>query len=137
MRRRSFPDESKPAAFGRPKLYKFAVFMTDGDFNSSFCKGVLSQTSTSGSGSTADQINCNSENGNSFTQVQEYCSAMKDAGVKVYTVGFEVGSSTTLRNALTNCATSSQYAYFASGSAELVSVFKQIGRDINEVRLVK
>lgn len=132
-----FPDESKPAAFGRPKLYKFAVFMTDGDFNSSFCKGVLSQTSTSGSGSTADQINCNSENGNSFTQVQEYCSAMKDAGVKVYTVGFEVGSSTTLRNALTNCATSSQYAYFASGSAELVSVFKQIGRDINEVRLVK
>jgi Flp pilus assembly protein TadG len=132
-----FPAESKPAAFGRPKLYKFAVFMTDGDFNSSFCKGVLSQTSTSGSGSTADQINCNSENGNSFTQVQEYCSAMKDAGVKVYTVGFEVGSSTTLRNALTNCATSSQYAYFASGSAELVSVFNQIGRDINEVRLVK
>jgi len=132
-----FPTESKPATFGRPKLYKFAVFMTDGDFNSAFCQGVLSRTSTSGSGSTADQINCDAENGNAFVQVQQYCTAMKQAGVKVYTVGFEVGSSSALRTALTNCATSSQFAYFASGSAELVSVFNQIGRDINEVRLVK
>lgn len=132
-----FPTESKPATFGRPKLYKFAVFMTDGDFNSAFCQGVLSRTSTSGSGSTADQINCDAENGNAFVQVQEYCTAMKQAGVKVYTVGFEVGNSSNLRTALTNCATSSQFAYFASGSAELVSVFNQIGRDINEVRLVK
>jgi Flp pilus assembly protein TadG len=132
-----FPTDSKPAAFGRPKLYKFAVFMTDGDFNSAFCQGVLSRTSTSGSGSTADQINCDAENGNAFEQAQEYCTAMKQAGIKVYTVGFEVGSSTALRNSLTSCATSPQYAYFASGSAELVSVFNQIGRDINEVRLVK
>lgn len=133
-----FPTDSKPAAFGRPKLYKFAVFMTDGDFNSAFCQGVLSRTSTSGSGSTADQINCDAENGTAFEQVQEYCTAMKQSGIKVYTVGFEVSSSSTaLRTALTNCATSSQYAYFASGSAELVSVFNQIGRDINEVRLVK
>ncbi|MDP3459245.1 MAG: ubiquitin-activating E1 FCCH domain-containing protein [Hyphomonas sp.] len=132
-----FPADSRPAAFGRPKLYKFAVFMTDGDFNSSFCQGVLSRTSSSGSGSTADQINCNSENGNSFSQAAQYCTAMKQAGIKVYTVGFEVGSLQAARDALTACATSPQYAYFASGSAELISVFQQIGRDINEVRLVK
>jgi Flp pilus assembly protein TadG len=130
-----FPADSRPATYGRPKLHKFAVFMTDGDFNSSFCKGVLSQTSTSGSGSTQDQINCNSENGNSFSQAQQYCTAMKNSGITVYTVGFEVPSQT-LRDALTACASSSQYAYFATGSAELVSVFQQIGRSINEVRLV-
>ncbi|MBI1400486.1 TadE/TadG family type IV pilus assembly protein [Hyphomonas sp.] len=130
-----FPTESQPAAFGRPKLHKFAVFMTDGDFNSSFCKGVLSQTSTSGSGSTQDQINCNSENGNSFSQAEEYCTAMKDQGIVVYTIGFEV-TNTTLKNALKSCATSSQYAYFPSGSSELIEVFQQIGRAINEVRLV-
>jgi Flp pilus assembly protein TadG len=128
-----FPEESRPAAYGRPKLYKFAVFMTDGEFNSSFCQGVLSKSSYN----MGDRINCESENGTSTAQVQQYCAAMKAAGIKVYTVGFEVGSSTTLRNALINCATSSQYAYFASGSAELVDVFNQIGRDINEVRLVK
>ncbi len=131
-----FPSASQPAEFGRPKLHKFAVFMTDGDFNSSFCQGVLSRTSTSGSGSTADQINCNSENGNSFSQAQQYCDAMKEAGIRVYTVGFEVPSQT-LRDALTECASHSQFAYFANGSAELVSVFQQIGRSINEVRLVK
>ncbi|MEQ9504924.1 MAG: ubiquitin-activating E1 FCCH domain-containing protein [Hyphomonas sp.] len=132
-----FPAANRPAAFGRPKLYKFAVFMTDGDFNSSFCQGVLSRTSTSGSGSTSDQINCDSENGNSFSQAGSYCTAMKQAGVKVYTVGFEVPSSGALRDAVTNCASSPQYAHFPSGSEELISVFNQIGRDINEVRLVK
>ncbi|MEX1251261.1 MAG: hypothetical protein WEA77_08725, partial [Hyphomonas sp.] len=128
-----FPAASKPAAFGRPKLHKFAVFMTDGEFNSSFCKGVLSRSSYN----MGDRINCESENGNSTAQVQQYCTAMKQARIKVYTVGLNVGNSAQLRNALTNCATSSQYAYFATGSAELVSVFNQIGRDINEVRLVK
>jgi Flp pilus assembly protein TadG len=132
-----FPEDSQPATFGRPKLYKFAVFMTDGDFNSSFCRSVLSRTSTSGSGSTADQINCDSENGTSFVQAAEYCTAMKEAGIKIYTVGFEVGNLQAARDALTACATSPQYAYFASGSAELVEVFQTIGRDINEVRLVK
>ncbi len=128
-----FPADSRPAAYGRPKLHKFAVFMTDGEFNSSFCQGVLSRSSYN----MGDRINCESENGNSTAQVAQYCTAMKQAGIKVYTVGFEVGSSTALRNALINCATSTQYAYFASGSAELISVFNQIGRDINEVRLVK
>ena len=120
------PEDSQPATFGRPKLYKFAVFMTDGDFNSSFCRSVLSRTSTSGSGSTADQINCDSENGTSFVQAAAYCTAMKDAGIKVYTVGFEVGNLQAARNALTACATSPQYAYFASGSAELVEVFQKV-----------
>jgi len=132
-----FPASSRPATFGRPKLHKFVVFMTDGDFNSSFCQSVLSRTSTAGSGSTVDQINCNSENGTSFVQAAEYCTAMKDAGITIYTVGFEVGNLQAARNALTACATSPQNAYFASGSAELVSVFQQIGRAINEVRLVK
>jgi Flp pilus assembly protein TadG len=130
-----FPTESQPAAYGRPKLHKFAVFMTDGDFNSSFCKSVLSRTSSSGSGSTQDKINCDSENGNSFTQATQYCTAMKSAGIVVYTIGFEV-TNTTLKDALTSCATSSQYAYFPSGSSELIEVFQQIGRAINEVRLV-
>lgn len=111
--------------------------MTDTDFNSSFCKGVLSRTSTAGSGSTADQINCNSENGNSYTQAAAYCTATKDAGITIYTVGFEGGSPSAARTALTNCASSPQNAYFASGSAELVAVFQQIGREINEVRLVR
>ena len=62
-------------------------------------------------------------------------AAMKKEGIVVYTVGLQVSSSS-LKTALTNCATSSQYAYFPKAPAELVDVFQQIGRAINEVRLV-
>jgi Flp pilus assembly protein TadG len=127
-----FPEESRPAEFGRPKLHKFAVFMTDGEFNSAFCQNVLAQGSN---GSSSDQINCSPENGDSFAQAQEYCTAMKDEGVVVYTVGLEV-TTTSLKNALKSCATSSQYAYFPASASELIVVFQQIGRAINEVRLV-
>jgi Flp pilus assembly protein TadG len=128
-----FPADSMPAAFGRPKLYKFAVFMTDGEFNSSFCKNVLAKGSN---GSSSDQINCTAENGDPFDQAQEYCTAMKNAGIKVYTVGLQVANGT-LKNTLTSCATSAQYAYFPAKPEDLITVFQQIGRDINEVRLVK
>ncbi len=128
-----FPADSRPAAFGRPKLYKFAVFMTDGEFNSSFCQGVLSRSSYN----MGERINCESENGDSFAQAAQYCTAMKNAGIKVYTVGFETSSSGGVRDALRACATSPQYAYFATGAAQLQDVFQTIGRDINEVRLVK
>jgi Flp pilus assembly protein TadG len=127
-----FPADQRAAAYGRPKLHKFAVFMTDGEFNSSFCKNVLARGSN---GSSSDQINCYAENGDSFSQAQQYCSAMKKEGIVVYTVGLQVSSSS-LKTALTNCATSSQYAYFPKAPAELVDVFQQIGRAINEVRLV-
>ena len=128
-----FPADSVPAVYGRPKLHKFAVFMTDGEFNSSFCKNVLAKGSI---GSSSDQINCYAENGDSFAQAQQYCTAMKTSGVTVYTVGLEV-TNTTLKNSLISCATGNQYAYFPNDPAELIDVFQQIGRSINEVRLVK
>jgi Flp pilus assembly protein TadG len=128
-----FPPESRGAEYGRPKLHKFAVFMTDGEFNSSFCKNVLARGSN---GSSSDQINCYAENGNSFTQAGEYCTAMKNQGIIVYTVGLQVSSSG-LRDALTGCASSNSHAYFPAAPSELVEVFQQIGRAINEVRLVR
>lgn len=127
-----FPAESRAAAYGKPKLHKFAVFMTDGEFNSSFCRNVLARGSN---GSSSDQINCYAENGNSFTQADRYCTAMKNEGIVVYTVGLQVSSSS-LRNALTSCATDASHAYFPKAPSELVDVFQQIGRAINEVRLV-
>lgn len=128
-----FPEENRAAAFGRPKLHKFAVFMTDGEFNASFCRNVLARGSN---GSSSDQINCYAENGDSFSQAQKYCNAMKGEGVVVYTVGLQV-SSTSLRNAMTDCASGPDYAYFPRAPSELSDVFQQIGRAINEVRLVQ
>lgn len=125
----------KPAAYDAPELEKIAVFMTDGEFNTSFCNGVVSRISTSGSGSNSDKINCDSPNGSSTAQALEYCTEMKDAGITVYTVGFEISDSQTVRDLLTNCATDAAHAYLASGGAELIAAFRDIGRDISQLRL--
>jgi len=130
-----FPADSVPAAYNEPRMQKFAVFMTDGEFNTAHCNGVLSQDSAVSS--SGERINCNATNGTSFAQFAEQCTGMKNNGVKIYTVGFEVGGSTTVRDALIACASGPQNAYFATGAEELTSVFQQIARSINEVRLVR
>jgi Flp pilus assembly protein TadG len=130
-----FPAESRPADYNRERMQKFAVIMTDGEFNAAYCNGVLAKNSTLDSKN--ERINCNAHNGTSFVQFAETCSNMRDNGIRIYTVGFYVGTSTTVRNALINCASSPQNAYFAEGAEELTQAFQQIGNSINEVRLVR
>src|SRR5690606_17660778 len=44
-----WPDASnRPAAYNAPELLKIAVIMTDGEFNTTFCNGVVSRDSGSG-----------------------------------------------------------------------------------------
>jgi Flp pilus assembly protein TadG len=64
-----------PAAYGTEKLKKIMVLMTDGEYNSAYCKGVISSNTTStanntynsGSGGTNDMINCMPENDSNQT----------------------------------------------------------------------
>lgn len=132
-----FPESSRPGAYNTRSLFKISVFMTDGDFNTAYCNGVIANDSTSGSGSSNDHINCSATNGTSYQQARAYCQAMKDNGIIIYTIGFEVGSITAAQNLLRDCATSPSHAYFASGSDELREVFRAIARSINEVRLTR
>ena len=37
-----FPSGSQPAAYGAPHTIKAVILMTDGDFNTDYCKGVIS-----------------------------------------------------------------------------------------------
>jgi Flp pilus assembly protein TadG len=130
-----FPSGSQPAAYGTENLMKVAILMTDGEYNSSFCDGVISQDSTSGSGSIWDHKNCNATNGSSWSQAEAYCTAMKAAGVIVYTVGFEVINNQAAIDMMANCATDAEHAYLANGSQELKDVFRAIGKDIAKLRL--
>lgn len=132
-----FPEGSRPGSWKTRSLFKVAVFMTDGDFNTAYCNGVIANDSTSGSGSTSDHINCAAPNGESFDQARAYCKAMKDNGVMVYTIGFEVGSLKAAQDVLKDCATSPNHVFFANGSNELRTVFQDIARAINEVRLTR
>jgi Flp pilus assembly protein TadG len=132
-----FPPASRAGDYNVRSLFKIAVLMTDGEYNSAYCNGVIAGNSTSGSGSTNDQINCNATNGHSFDQALAYCQAMKDAGILIYTVGFEVVADPRATQLVNQCATSPGHVYMATGSAQLREVFQAIARSINEVRLTR
>lgn len=133
-----WPNSSqKPAAYGAEDLMKVVVLMTDGAFNTNYCKGVIAKDAGSGSGGTADHINCAATNGDAFTQAQTLCTKMKAKNVIIYTVGFDVGSDATAKSMLSTCATSSDYAYFPANATELKTAFKAISQQISALRIAQ
>ncbi|MFT4251765.1 MAG: ubiquitin-activating E1 FCCH domain-containing protein [Caulobacter sp.] len=127
----------KPAAYGAEDLMKVVVLMTDGAFNTNYCKGVIAKDAGSGSGSSADHINCAATNGDAFEQAKTLCTKMKAKNIVIYTVGFDVGSDATAKSMLSACATSSDYAYFPSTGTELKTAFKAISQQISALRIAQ
>lgn len=133
-----WPDaNSKPAAYGTKDLLKVVVLMTDGEFNTTYCKGVISKDSTSGSGSSSDHINCNASNGDAFEQAEALCDAMKAEGVIIYTVGFALSGNSAAENIMEECATDADHVFLPDSGADLKVAFRTIGQDINALRLSK
>ncbi|QTC90642.1 pilus assembly protein [Brevundimonas goettingensis] len=129
---------SNPAGANVPRdTLKAVILMTDGDFNSPYCTGVLAGDSGSGSGSTADHINCNATNGDPFTQAAALCTAIKAQNIVVYTVGFAVTAGSDAAEILKDCATSPDYAFLPASGADLTDDFAAIGRDITRLRISK
>jgi Flp pilus assembly protein TadG len=128
-------DESEPAAYDTEDVSKIAVIMTDGEFNTSYCNGVIAKNSGNGSGAADDKINCNATNGNSATQALELCSAMKQKGVTVYTIGFDIEDEEATQTLMTDCATSPGHAFIAATNSELAEAFAEIGRRVTSLRI--
>ncbi len=129
--------ESLPAAYGTPYVKKIVVIMTDGEFNSSYCNGVIAKTSTYGSGADEDKIDCVAPNGSAISQVGKLCEAMKAKGVTVYTIGFDIEQLEIVKQTLLGCASGPSNAFLAATSAELSSVFLEIGKRVTALRLSK
>lgn len=128
---------SAPAPYSKAHTLKVVVLMTDGAFNSPYCKGVIAKNAGSGSGSASDHINCNASNGDPFDQAEALCTAMKSKKVIVYTVAFNVSSDRNITDLMKNCATSPDFAYRPDTGAELKVAFKAIAQDINALRISK
>ncbi|PLX38425.1 MAG: hypothetical protein C0606_09485 [Hyphomicrobiales bacterium] len=69
-------------------------------------------------------------------RLSQACSNAKAAGITIYTVAFDVSSSST-RNLLKGCATADSHYFDAQSTSDLAAAFQQIGRDITELRLTK
>ncbi len=130
-----WPAASQPANYGAPKLVKAAVIMTDGVFNTAYCNGVVSRDSSSSR--AQERINCNATNGDPNTQALALCTGMKNAGITVYTVGFDLVGQPVATQLLRDCATSPAYAYSATTGDELKTAFADIGLKLSQLRLSK
>ena len=137
-------EDSQPAAYDPTTTLKVAILMTDGEFNTPFRSGVIAADAGTGSGGTNTHINENATNGHPFTQSLALCEAMKAQGVVVYTVGFDLGTSTggpgidTALEMLAACATSPDKHFFkAVSGTDLKEAFKSIGRDITRLRIAR
>lgn len=129
--------ESQAAAYGTRQLMKVLIFMTDGEFNTVFCDGVISRSSTSGSGSTSDQIACDAPNGSSFDQTDDLCDAIKDEGVIIYAVGFDLPARGDARNALVSCASDPSHVFLPDSGSDLREAFRAIARSISDLRIAR
>jgi Flp pilus assembly protein TadG len=135
-----WPSASRPAAYGTEELHKIMVLMTDGEYNSPHCNGVISKDATSGSGNTADHINCNATNGGTaYTQSEHMCDAMKAAGkdIEIYTIGFRVNDYPRGEDLMEYCATDASHFFTADNGEELQEVFEKIARNVKSIYLSK
>ncbi len=108
-----WPAGSKPLAYDEPDSAKVVILMTDGEFN---------------------QWQHNGQ-GNSVVQNRAYCSALKEAGVVVYTVALEPSNAS--KTEMRNCATSPAYAFTPSSGQQLIDAYKVIARSISDLRIAR
>jgi Flp pilus assembly protein TadG len=106
---------------------KIAILMTDGEYNLEYSKDGIS-TGTGGAGSAV--------NGSSTTQARSLCTAMKAAGITVYTVGFALDTDTAIET-MNQCATDPSKAYTPADASELQQAFRDIALKINELYLTQ
>jgi Flp pilus assembly protein TadG len=123
--------ESKPAAYGAPNTLKIVIIMTDGDYNTEYCKGV----------ETPDYASCKAPDGTTGSmsgakgQAEDLCYNIKEEKVVVYTVGFNLGTTGNAVDLLKNCASDPDKAKLANNNADLIKAFREIGENISDLRL--
>lgn len=136
------PAASKPQPYsmtqqvgekGQPLLKKVAVLMTDGEYNYQYCNSTTPTTAgatipDSDTGNSG--ANCKSPNGTSTTQARSLCTAMKAAGITVYTVGFGLGSAGAAVDTLRGCASEPHMFYNTTTGDELRNAFRHIATSI-------
>ena len=116
---------SPGSPFGEPDdperdTKRYLVLMTDGENN-------ISPTYPYHNGSSSSTAN---------TLTAEVCTNIKAAGIQVFSIAFQVTSST-VKSLLTNCASSTDRFYDATNSTLLADAFDTIGRQMTNLRLAK
>ena len=133
------PSGSQPASYSAPDLQKIAVLMTDGEYNMQYCNtssttGVSAPDRNSNGGNNT-KLSCTTANASSTSQARSLCTNMKNAGITVYTVGFDIPVNSTADQTMQQCATSPGHYYSAQGGEQLRQAFRDIALKISTLYL--
>lgn len=112
-----WPAASRPAPYNDGKTMKVVILMTDGIYN------------------TVGGINSGSNEVQSQRYAKDTCTAMKNQGIIVYTVGFEAPAGA--KDALRACASDNSKFFDAADGTALRDSFRAIAAEINSLRLSK
>lgn len=122
------PAESLPAKSAKGSTIKYAVLMTDGEFNTAYAGNNIKDYDGGG------QIP------NSSNRAKSLCTAMKNEGIQVFTVGFQLkekSAKDTLKACSTPDTASRKYYYDVSTGAELNAAFLEIAQNVEVLALTK
>jgi Flp pilus assembly protein TadG len=123
-----WPASSKPASYTDERVLKYMLLMTDGEFNTWF------DGPTKVKGTTYDWI-AEQSSSISTNRAIKLCDGIKKAGIRIITVGFQIGSLANAKKVMSQCASSSGDYYLAENEAELNARFAAIANQIKTTYL--
>jgi hypothetical protein len=122
------PKASDPAAYDPKKVAKYAILMTDGEFNTAFA-GVPKKDETTGAQATRSR-----------NYAEELCDKMKADGIEVFTVGFmlkEAGAKAVLGDCASPDSASTTHYFETSSGEQLNAAFLEIVRNIERLAVTE
>jgi hypothetical protein len=134
-----WPTASQPKAYGSTNLIKAVIFMTDGDFNTPYCKGVVASDALTGAGTSSEHINCVSPNGTSKAQAETLCNSIKATAnaTELFVIGFDLAGNASALAMLKACATDADHFYQADDGTDLEAAFADIAGNLSDLRVSK
>ena len=122
------PVSAQPEPMDSKKVAKYAVLMTDGEFNTAFA-GVPKNDQTILYQGTRSRTNA-----------EKLCAAMKKDGIEIFTIGFQLSepaAKTVMRNCASPDSGASKHYFEASTGEELDRAYQTIARNIERLALTR
>jgi Flp pilus assembly protein TadG len=121
-----------PLDYYTPLMNKVVILMTDGDnYIDNNGRGAYWYLSDNKLGTTNQATAVSRLD----THTLQVCTSLKNNGVIIYTVGLGTNISSAGQNVLRNCATNPSYYFPSPTTAQLQTVFQQIGDSLANLRI--
>jgi hypothetical protein len=119
----------RPAKMDPKKVAKFAILMTDGEFNLSYFDA-----------SSVDQVYNDAGKEPTRTAAKTLCGAMRNKGIEIFTIGFDLtekNAKATLQDCASPDTGSIKHFYQVASGTELNDAFQAIARNIENLAVTK